>query len=505
MMTDALTARGHGVVTWRWIVLGGAAIGGIVLRLVSYRSTLGLEDSDESFVGLMVRHALHGHLTGFLWGHAYGGIGEVLLGVPVFWLAGPSLPALRSVSLAIDVATVVVVWRVGKRTIGEPAATYAAALYWIWPAWTIYESIHEWGFYASDAFFSALLALLALRAKEQPTLRRVGIFGLVAGVAFYQTFQILPVVITVSVWLAWRQRGALRHAWIAAVLAIVGAMPAILWNLDHNRASLHLNPGADLGYTTRLRVLFSPVIPEDLGLRFSGSEAEVLPFAAGTVLYVILAALFLYGAYRSRRRDIALLYLTIGAFPFLAALSAKANVPDEPRYLMAIAPMLALVVGQLATTTRRAAAILALAVVVSAVGLHGFDRSKIARANVGIPTSPRSIAPLVSELDRLHVDRLFTNYWLAYRLDFDTKERIIGVENGFNRLVVRNGDVFPTHYAKATWPAYEKTVMAAPRHGFVFFDGFLPPAGQLSFLERHGYTRHEVPGFVVYAPPRTVS
>ena len=32
---------------------------------------------------------------------------------------------------------------------------------------------------------------------------------------------------------------------------------------------------------------------------------------------------------------------------------------------------------------------------------------------------------------------MFTNYWVAYRLDFDTRERIIAVENGFDSLVVR--------------------------------------------------------------------
>jgi len=497
-MTEAVALRAHITLTWERVLLVTTAVAGIVLRVVAYRSTLGLEDSDESFVGLMARHAQHGELTGFLWGHAYGGIGEVLLAVPVFWIAGPGLLALRSVSIALDIATVFVVWRVGRRTIGEPAARYAAALSWIWPAWSVYEHIHEWGFYPSDAFLSALLILLALRAKDQPTLGRVGLFGLVAGVAFYQTFQILPIVMAASAWLVWKQRRVLRHAWLAVLLGVVGFLPAILWNLRHHWASLHLNPGANLSYVQRVRILFSPVFPEDLGLRFSGSVDWVVPKAAGAALYIALIVLFFYAAYRSRRRDALLLYLTIAAFPFLAALSPKENISTEPRYLMALCPLLALVVGQAATTCRRAAAVLGLGLVVTAVGLHGLDRAKIAQANVGTPTSPRSVTPLVAELDGLGVNRVFTNYWLAYRLDFDTNERIVAVENGFDKLVVRNGDVFPTHYPKATWPAYENVVMAGP-HAFVFFDRFLPGADQLALLRRHGYLRHEVEGFVVYA------
>ena len=249
----------------------------------------------------MVRHAEHGHLTGFMRGHAYGGILEILLGVPIFWIFGPSILALRAVPLVLDLVTVFLVWRVGRRTIGEPAARYAAALAWIWPGWTIYEHMHEWGFYSSDALFSVLLLLLALRAKEHPTAARVGLFGLVAGIAFYETFQIAPVVLTVAVWLAWRQRRVLRYAWLAAGLAFVGALPVLLWNLRHHWASLHLNPGADLSYAQRLRILFSPVLPEDIGLRFSGSVDWILPTAVGAAIYAGLAVLFLYAGYRSRR------------------------------------------------------------------------------------------------------------------------------------------------------------------------------------------------------------
>ncbi len=145
--------------------------------------------------------------------------------------------------------------------------------------------MHEWGFYSSDALFSVLLLLLALRAREDPTALRVGLFGLVAGVAFYETFQIAPVAITVGSWLAWRQRRVLRHAWLAAVLAFLGALPVLLWNLRHHWATLHLNPGADFSYGSRLRLFVSPVFPEDLGLQFSGSMDWIVPTAVAAILY----------------------------------------------------------------------------------------------------------------------------------------------------------------------------------------------------------------------------
>jgi hypothetical protein len=503
-MSEAVALRAHMELTWERLLLVSVGAAGIVLRVLTYRSTLGVEDSDEAFIGLMVRHAEHGHLTGFMWGHAYGGILEILLAVPVFWIFGPSILALRTIPIVLDLAAVYLVWRAGRRTIGEPAARYAAALAWIWPSWTIFEHMHEWGFYSSDALFSVLLLLLALRAKEEPSALRVGLFGLVAGVAFYETFQIAPVAITVGSWLAWRQRRVLRHAWLAVVLALVGALPVLLWNLRHHWATLHLEAGADFSYRTRLRLFISPVIPEDLGLKFSGSMDWILPTAVGAVLYVAVLALFAYGAYRSRRRDLMVVYVTIAVFPLLATLSPKVNALTDPRYAMVLAPYLALVVGQAASTNARAAVILGLALVVAAVGLRGFDRYTISHRNFYGPSPPRSLSPVVAELGRLGIDRVFTNYWLAYRLDFDTNERIVAVESRFEKLVEHNGDVVPTRDPVVTWRPYEDAVRAGP-HAFVFFDHFLPEPDVLRTLARHGYTRHSVDGFVVYAPPRSVS
>jgi hypothetical protein len=39
----------------------------------------------------------------------------------------------------------------------------------------------------------------------------------------------------------------------------------------------------------------------------------------------------------------------------------------------------------------------------------------------------------------------------------------------------------------------------------VFFDDFLSQPTLLETLSRHGYTRHSVDGFAVYAPPETLS
>ena len=89
--------RGHGAavrsraLTLRWwLLFAVAATAGVALRVWVHRSALGIPDSDEAVVGLMVDHAMRGELATFFWGQAYGGSQEVLLTTPVFWLAGSS-------------------------------------------------------------------------------------------------------------------------------------------------------------------------------------------------------------------------------------------------------------------------------------------------------------------------------------------------------------------------------------------------------------------------------
>jgi hypothetical protein len=131
------------------------------------------------------------------------------------------------------------------------------------------------------------------------------------------------------------------------------------------------------------------------------------------------------------------------------------------------------------------------------------------------PKAPRDLAPLVATLDRLGVDRVYADFWLAYRLAFDTDERIIAAQNKLERVGVVNGDAIPARHPFIRRRSYERDVEGAP-HGFVFFDASLrngadrspgaPAAARVrqlarftAALERAGYHPTRVGPFVVYA------
>jgi hypothetical protein len=116
-------------------------------------------------------------------------------------------------------------------------------------------------------------------------------------------------------------------------------------------------------------------------------------------------------------------------------------------------------------------------------------------------TAPHSIAPLIATLDRLHVDRAFADYWIAYRLAFESRERIIAVENKFDDANVRDGIVEPTTDPFVRYWPYDRDVRESANHAFVFFRRLQPRRPFIATLRAHGYMRHDVQTFVVYAPP----
>lgn len=489
---------------------------GIALRAWVHRSALGIPDSDEAVVGLMARHATHGELTTFFWGQAYGGSQEVLATVPLFWVAGSGWLTLRLVPIALSAVTALVVWRVGRRTIGERAAVVAGLLAWLWPPFVIYKLTHQWGFYASGMLYSALLLLLALRLVERPTRGRVGVFGLAVGLSLWQSAQLVPILVSVLAWAAWRERAWLRHAWVGAVCAVLGALPSIVWNVRNDWASFMSPIDDTTTYLHRLRVFASPLLPMLLGLRTPFTQVRLLPAVVTLALYAALLGLFAYGAYRLRNSDALLLYVVAAGFPIVYALAPATFFSQEPKYLVVLSPVLALLVAQLASTYGRAVAVLGAALALSVATLERME-TYFETAPAQPPVAPRDLEPLVATLDDLRLDRVYADFWLAYRLTFETDERIVAAQNKFTDVRLAGGQAVAARHPFIRWPPYEREVETA-RHGFVLFRESLETGADrqpgpeaearvaqlarlVGKLRSYGYRRVDVGPFVVYAPP----
>lgn len=484
---------------------------GVVERVFVYRSSLGVPDSDEAVVGLMARHVLRGEFATFFWGSTYGGTIESILTAPIFFVFGTSWIALRIVPILLSAVAAFVVWRVGRRLFGEPGASAAAAILWVWPPFLVsHLTQQQSGFYASGLVFGAVLTLLTLRAADAPTRGRIAALGFVAGVALWDDVQLIAIVVPLLAWLVWRRRAVLAQAWVAVPLAIVGAAPWIVWNLQHAFASFNPNTNTSSSYFHRLRLFLSPLLPELLGLRSPYSQKPIVDAVVADLALLVVLLAVVYGAYRSRRRHVSVLYVVALAFPFLYAISRDAVVSEEPRYLLMLSPVAALLVGQ-AVSSRKHALAASVVAVVAVLALSGVTLRKMDGWRNSTPAAPpaiapRGIGPLLRILDRAHIDRVYAQYWIAYRIDFETDEHIVAAESKLVTLRFEHGRPFPASSPGIRWRPYIREVNASPRVGFVFVDWPRDAnrAKRLAVrraLQAHGYRWLRYANLVAYLPP----
>ncbi|MES1247317.1 MAG: glycosyltransferase family 39 protein, partial [Actinomycetota bacterium] len=469
-------------------ILVTAAVGiGIALRVWVYRSVLGAPDSDEAVVGLMARHALHGELTVFFWGQVYGGSQEALLAAPFVGIFGTTLFAIRIVPIALHAIACVLLWRVGRRLFGDTAGLACGLVFWIWPPYQLVHGTPAYGFYGTNVFYVSLLLLLALRFVDEPSAVRIALFGLVLGLAYWQTAQVIPVVLPVIAWMLWRRRDAWRVVWAGVVAVVVGALPWIVWNLTHNGGSV-LTRSDVSAYVHGLRLFASPLLPMLLGLRAPLAGTALLPKLLYWLVYVGVLAAVAVGAWRARHTKASVVYVVAVCFPFIWTISHRVTIlTSHPVYLLVFGPIVALLLGQLGTTPLRAAVLVLVVAAVAVVTFHRMEANLTATNDEHWPPpTPRSLAPLERTLARYHVTRAYGDYWIAYRLSYDTSEHVIATYDQWLHWRTADGVVTPVPETVRYEP-YQRKVEAARDHAFVFFRKRYEPTPIRGALLRNAY------------------
>jgi Dolichyl-phosphate-mannose-protein mannosyltransferase len=488
------------------ILVSLVAIGGLAGRVIVYRSSIGWVDADEAVWGLMARHFAHGHFTTFFWGQGYGGTQEVALVGALFAIAGTHVFLMRIVPIALTAVTAFVVWRIGRRTTGELPAITAACLIWIWPPYLLWK-LNIWhGFYGSGLLYAALIILFVLRLDESPSLRDAGVLGLLVGLGIWQSVQIVPIAAPAVVWLTLRRPEVWRYAWVAVPASLVGAAPWIVSNLHHDWWSLQL-PYTETPYLDRLRGGIDATIPMQLGLRVPFTNEWLLGKAGSGLIYAAVIAVFLAAAWRTRRRRVSLLFLIVGCYPFLYALSGLTWLTNEPRYVIVVVPAFAVLLAAPATTLPRAALVLAVAAALSTAVLGkwiAWSDNVTARA---VDRKTIDVRPAILALERAGVDRVYADYWIAYRITFDTREKVIASQANLTNLRrVGPHRVLPgplRDYLDNRQPAYDRAVRDADRHAYLLLPGDHGTAVDRKLLLENGYSMTRVgPFFLLASPPR---
>jgi hypothetical protein len=444
------------------IALGALAAFGLAARIWILVHPLGALDSDEAAIGLIGLRLLHGHhLPTFFWGQNYGGPHEAVLAAIPFAVIGASPLALKAVPIVLSGVAAVLTWRIARILVGERAGRWAGAIFWAVPAsfvwWASKASVY-WGSLTLALGVLLLLCRNAARSRDNvwyPPWREAGeaaVLGLATGLAFWANPQTLYVMVPAYLWYAPRILRRWRYLPLIGATSLLGAAPWIRYNLIHHWVSFQFAPQPAVagGYAGRLRQFFQVALPMALGVKVPYTRAWVLG-GIGVAVVALLLALFAVGAFRLPPPARLLVFLA-AVYPLLFAYSPYSWYVDHPRYLLFLAPTVAILLGAALSRAPLVGAVAVLAL----IGLGAFGLAAMNSSGKTAPYGPdvlvpAKLAPLDQLLTRYNVHYAFADYWLAYRTTFETGERTL---------------VSPTYVVRD--PDIDARVRAAPVPDYIF-------------------------------------
>jgi 4-amino-4-deoxy-L-arabinose transferase-like glycosyltransferase len=407
---------------WSAAVSAGVLVASAVLMRLWFSAGphTGL-DSDEAIVGLMaVRFLRHGEVPpAFYWGQSYGGSLEAIFVLPFVWLFGTTTLGLRSASMLFELLAGWLTWRVARRLFEPRIANFVGALSLFWPLAAVWFGTRERGFYPSTAVLGLTCVLLALQIDEQPgrRWRWVG-FGLVAGVGWWMSPNIVYYVAPIALWLAirghWRNA---RSIAVAAVAAILGAVVWITASFNNHFASLKgPNVARSSTFFERFRFFWTHGLPFSLGLRRPWNGNWYVNRSLDTVLYIGFLALAVFVLRKRKLRDSPEVFLFATA-PLVYALYRGNYLLVDGRYTFFVASLLPLLVGRIVAIKIGRTLIAALLVTATFGFIGGYESL--------VRPTPGSSKPLADRIRAAGFHTAVGNYWDTFKMTFESNEGVI--------------------------------------------------------------------------------
>jgi hypothetical protein len=436
---------------------------GVVLRLDFMRVTKFLIDSDEAIVGLMAKHAIeNGRMPIFYYGQHYMGSLESLLVAGLFWLFGISTFALKFVPFAFSIALIPATYLLAYLSLQSPfqklesrkslqshergkiAGRVAAFLMTFPPA-----ALIEWSTKARGGFTEViLLGVCALLSTifwyRTLALRHTFVCGLLLGIGWWVNNQIIFYMLPIGLVMLLRTIFAKKHTLslmlpfqhflIGVVSFLLGSAPYWYYNSVNNFISFSMLSGS-ANILKNFVGLFSSSLPIIAGSRHFWHEKDI--FFNASIIPLILYSSVIIILYKSRKSlrppAVTLQVLTVVATIAVFAFSSFGTLSFAPRYLLPLYPVLFGLVGVAIASLWGSKKWLAPVLLSGFVFLHAASNYWGGRYIPGAPfaagneRASTDHKQLISWLAANNITQVLTPYWIAYRLAFETQEKVTPV------------------------------------------------------------------------------
>lgn len=472
-----------------WARLRGAV--GVVL-LVALASRLAFLfwtdfaiESDEAVVGLMAKHIAEGrHFPVWYYGQEYMGALEAYVAALFVGVLGPTAAALKLTALVFALVFVGCATVLARRILGAAggliAGLYLAAPPLLLALWTLKL---RGGFVSTLAIGHVILLLAHTLGTRGATLRGSFALGLFVGLGIWLNLLIVPFVAAAGLYLLSRRQVLLRPATLALCFLgfAVGAAPFWIYNVVHPGATFKVLLGGGKPQAwAHVKNTFERHLPMMLGEVAPWAKGGDHPFWACWLKSLFVASTLVF-AWRERislgrflrasrgPTSGAELYALVAVGFLACAAFTRFGGDDEPRYALVLYAFLAPALGStLAALWGRAGVSRAVALLLGA-GVLAVGVGSIYRFDRRFPVQPlhyiwgNTVTPLdMSATHRALVSRgieaLSAEYWLGYRIAYETGERVATVPGRYppfaerHRRARRRGHLALRPQDWAHWP-----------------------------------------------------
>lgn len=429
---------------------------GLFLRLDFLFASKFVIDGDEAIVGLMAKHIMEGRgIPIFYYGQSYMGSAEAIFASCVFKVFGVSSIALKSIPLFFSVALIVLIYFIGFELGSRFIARVGGLFLAVGPSVLIIWSAKARGGFIEIVFVGTLAIYLALRwiKSTQPSMLQTMLIALVLGVGWWINNQILYYLLPIGLFMLLRcvrlelPIGArisfcLEHTLAGVAAFLLGSLPFWIYNLEHNFTSFGMFSHASLSEAgSHLLGAFSVALPILLGGRRLWAAHDIFPGA--TIIALAPVGLLMIYLMFARRKQFGQLLcgkvcpetpielFVIFVFGALAvfSLSSFGGFVEEPRYLLPLYPALAIVVAASLEVLAGKSRLFAVAFGILLLSLNLMSCYLGGRALPGQPFVYKGERvsvdhkELINWLEQNNIKWVRTNYWIGYRLAFETGEK----------------------------------------------------------------------------------
>jgi hypothetical protein len=394
-------------------------------------------DGDTAIIGLMARHPLS---STTMWGQPYGSPVEAWLASPILAAFGFTPPALRLVYFLLGLALIpAVAWLAAAL---DPRAMIPAALLMACPSpYFLLLAALPPPLYPTVLLLTALLLGLTVRigaalddAREVAPARLLA-WGALGGLALWTHWMAAAVVLPAAVYLLRRSRAP--RVWVPALAALAVTAAPLAWRVVSAPDALRIVSvsGRTEGTLDHLRAVVPELHRPLIGVLgahvpWIADDPDHVVYAPTGVSFALVAAYgaLLIAAISAGPRGapgllLAVIVCTLLAFPFPVRSS-----PATLRFLTPLYVPLAVLVCWGAVVKGNARRGVIVALTLASLNLTVATRLlQVWRAadRADAPFLSPDLRPLRRELEARGVRHVYASYVPAYRLAFESGERIV--------------------------------------------------------------------------------